>query len=168
MALLRLILTAVVLLAPDLAHGHRMGKVIPLLCEEGPVPVLACHVVAAYVGEQMGADIEPRQVTGDGSFEKYLEARESPWALKCVASGTVPSWGPVEVGPRFTVDGQEAIILMTRESRKDLKFSLLPLYLERIRDGLEEADWKAGLARVRAGEGVRKVALDMLRGKDLL
>jgi hypothetical protein len=35
--------------------------------------------------------------------------------------------------------------------------------MEKLASGLSPEAWEKGLARVRAGEGVRKVALDMLR-----
>jgi len=145
-----------------------MGRVIPLLHEDGDRSTLASHVFAAYVGEQMGAEIRPRLVNKGESVSELLKAREAPWVLKILGFKTRPLWDLVEVEPHFVVVDKDAVLFMTVESRKDLKFSLLPRYIEKILTGFDHKDWEAGLNRVKAGEGVRKVALDMLREADLI
>ena len=150
------------------AHGHYMGKTIPLLYEGGERADLASYVIASYIGEQMGAEIQPRPVLKGESVTQLLKIRKAPWVLRIQPTEARPYTGLVKVQPHFAVAGLDAVIYMTEESSKDLKFSLLSQYILKIRSGIDREDWETGLARVRAGEGVRKVALQMLREADLI
>ena len=53
-------------------------------------------------------------------------------------------------------------------AKKKLEFSLVQRYLEKLSTGLDPDLWANAIKRVETGDGVKGVALDMLREADLL
>ncbi len=171
MALLGRLLLAAFLLVAAPSWAHQMGRSIPLLYGGGEGALLAAHVVAAYFTEQMGYEVRPRELGAHESARELLKSQEAPWIMELLPLKGSRVWDGIAMVPMdspFPLEGRIAVLSMTAEASRDLKFSLVPRYLEKLRSGLAPGDWEEGLARVRSGEGARKVALDMLRKRDLL
>lgn len=169
MAILRFVLIVGVLaMAPVSAQAHHMGRTIPIVHSGGQAAALAGHIIAAYFEEQMGRDTALLEKAGVQATLEQITDRQAPMAV-------------VPVVPREQIPGDIVIVLpgldtgegvftlaMGSEAKKDLQFSLVPRYMEKLSERLSLEAWKIGLERVKTGEGVRKVALDMLREGDLL
>lgn len=149
------------------AFAH-MGRSIAFLCPEGPLPELAAHVVAAYMGEQMGRDIEvSTRENPTGCLDSILD-RQAPMALIPEVGWSNKHKGLVRTGDFLPADGMVFILVMGEDAASNLQFSLVPRYLDRLSEGLTRLDLENGSTRVKKGEGPRKVALDLLREVDLL
>lgn len=168
MAVLRKLLIVVVFLNAVQAHGHHMGRTVPIgYSGEGAVHLVA-QVIASYFEEQMGRETE---LSAESSVEKCMQSildKKVPMAvLPVVPADRIPE-GVVVVLPGIDTGKEVVTLVMGGAARKRLEFSLIPMYLDRLSKGLTPSGWQKGLTRVEAGEGVRGVALDMLREADLL
>ncbi|MDF1535370.1 MAG: hypothetical protein P1S46_02575 [bacterium] len=168
MALLRFFLTAVFLAVTAVpAPGHHMGKSVPIAHSGGPVADLAGNVVAAYFEEQLGRDTELFTRSSVEECFRDITEKEAPMALvPVVPRDRIPD-GIVIVLPGIDTGQGVFTLAMGSDARGELQFSLVPRYMEKLGSGLSSEAWEKGLARVKAGEGARKVALDMLREGDL-
>lgn len=170
MALLRGFLVIVVCIAAAPVHGHHMGRTVPIGFSDSGFPHvhLAAQVIASYFEEQMGRNME---LSAEISMEKCLDsilAKEMPMAVVPLLPAEKMPDGVVVVIPGIDAGKGIITLVMGTEAKQNLQFSLVPKYMEKLADKLSTADWEKGLARVDSGEGVRKVALDMLRESDLL
>jgi len=159
---------AVLALLPAGTAGHSMGEAVPVAYIEGQDKGFAANVVAAYFGEQMGREI--RLIPGESGQEclEMLRSGMAPMAVLDQIPGSGSLKG-ISVAGQVPVAGRaSAVLVMGEDAGKQLQFSLVPMYMEKLKSVLAAEDWEKGLARIRRGEGVRKVALDMLRGKDLI
>jgi len=156
------------LLLPGGAMAH-MGPELPFLHPAGEEAALAASVVSSYLSEQMARDVVPREKSAGSDALAGVTGHEGPLALVRAAdwekgrSGELTSLGPPLAGP-----GGAFQLVAGREAAAQLSFSLLPQYASRLAEKMAGWDWAKALARVRAGEGRRKVALDLLRSADLL
>ncbi|MDF1525529.1 MAG: hypothetical protein RRA15_12440 [bacterium] len=161
-------LAAAVCLVAVPSYGHYMGKVVPIGHTGERSVHLAAQVIASYFEEQMGRETE---LVETGSPTRCIESvrdREFPMAVvPDTAPGVLPE-GVLKLEGKFGPPGLTAIFIIGSDARKKLEFSLVERYLDSLSKGLEPVDWEKALARVEAGEGVRGVALDMLREADLL
>jgi hypothetical protein len=165
---LRYVLLSAAILIAAPAQGHYMGKVVPI-GYAGNRPVhLAAQVIASYFEEQMGRDTK---LVETGSRTRCIESvrdREFPMAVvPDTAEGVLPE-GVLKLEGMFGAPGLRVIFIIGSDAREKLEFSLVQRYLDSLSKGLEPADWEKALARVEAGEGVRGVALEMLREADLI
>ncbi len=151
--------------ATALAH---MGRSVAFLCPEGPVPELAAHIVAAYMGEQMGRDLKVSTRENPARCLGSILDRQAPMALIPEAGWSDKYKGLVRVGDFLTADGTVFVLVMGEDAASNLQFSLVPRYLVRLSEGLARWDLEDASKRVRNGEAPRKVALDVLREADLL
>jgi hypothetical protein len=169
MALLRLFLILGILaVVPVSAHAHHMGRTIPIVHSGGQAAALAGHIVAAYFEEQMGRDTALSEKAGVQATLEQITGRQAPMAVVPVISREQTPGDIVIVLPGLDTGEGVFNLAMGSEAKKDLQFSLVPQYMEKLSKELSPEAWKKGLERVKAGEGVRKVALDMLREGDLL
>jgi len=168
LALLRSFLLAAVWLMAIPAHGHYGGRPVPIgHTGEGSVH-LAAQVIASYFEEQMGRVTKLVEKGSPAECIQSVRDREFPMAVVAyVAAGGLPE-GVLKLDGTLGVPGQSVFFVMGSDARRKLEFSLVPGYLERLSKKLAPADWEKALARVEAGEGVRGVALEMLRRADLL
>jgi hypothetical protein len=145
-----------------------MGEAVPIAYIEGPEAQFAAYVIAAYFGEQMGR--ETRLVPGATVTVclDMLRSGRSPMAVLDMLPENHDLAGLTVVDPVLPVGGKTGMLVMGEEASKQLQFSLVPMYMEKLENRLSFRDWETGLARVRFGEGARKVALEMLREKDLI
>ena len=158
---------AVLALLPNSASGHRMGEAVPIAFVEGSETGFAASVIAVYFSEQMGKEIG--LVPGKSS-QKCLDMVRTGIAPMAVLD-RMPAHtirDVVVVEPVLAKGGEAAVLVMGERAVRQLQFSLVPRYMEKLGNVLDAADWELGLARVRAGEGIRKAAIDMLRDKDLI
>ncbi len=172
MALLRvfpvyLLLAAVWLMAVP-AHGHYMGRSVPIgYTGEGSVH-LAAQVIASYFEEQMGRGTELSiESSVEECFQTIIE-KEAPMAVVSLGVDDVVPGGIVRITPGLNTGKVTITLVMGTGARRNLQYSLVPKYMEKLSKRLAQADWEKALERVEAGEGVRGVALDMLRKADLL
>lgn len=168
MAFLRTFLAAAVVLAACSVQAHHMGRVIPVgYSGQGAIP-LAAHVIASYFEEQMGREME---LSAENSIEKCIGSiieKRAPMAVVPLQKAEDLPEAVVVVLPEINAGQGIITLIMGREAKKDLQFSLVPKYMEKLAEKLSPADWERGMARIDSGEGIRKVALDMLREGDLL
>jgi hypothetical protein len=168
-ALLRLFLTVGVLaVVPVSAHAHHMGRTIPIVHSGGQAAALAGHIVAAYFEEQMGRDTALSEKAGVQATLEQITGRQSPMAVVPVVPREQTPGDIVIILPGLDTGQGVLTLVMGREAKKDLQFSLVPRYMEKLSEKLSVEAWAKGLERVKTGEGVRKVALDMLRESDLI
>ena len=162
-----LLLAAVCLMAAP-AHGHYMGRPVPIgYTGEGSVH-LAAQVVASYFEEQMGRKTELSiESSVEECFQTIIE-KEAPMAVVPLGSDDVIPGGIVGITPALKAGKVTITLVMGAGARRDLQYSLVPKYMEKLSKRLVPADWEKALARVEAGEGVKGVALEMLRRADLL
>jgi hypothetical protein len=121
-------------------------------------------VVAAYFGEQMGRNTLLVATDGCDGSVSALEAKEAPMAVvNC--NWSEPPDGMAFKGPALALAGIK--LVMAGHAVGDLNFSLVGKYMEKLAT-ISGGEWEAAMARVEKGEGVRKVALDLLRERDLL
>ena len=76
--------------------------------------------------------------------------------------------GIVGITPALKAGKVTITLVMGADARKNLQYSLVPKYMEKLNQLIEPEAWLRALDRVKNGEGVRKVALDMLREADLI
>jgi hypothetical protein len=149
------------------AHGH-MGRSLPIgYTGEGSVH-LAAQVIASYFEEQMGRETK---LVEAGSLAKCLQSvrdREFPMAVVNYAEARELPDGVIKLEVTLGAPGRSVVFVIGSDARKKLEFSLVPGYLNRLSRSLAPTDWEKALTRVEAGEGVRGVALEMLRERDLL
>lgn len=168
MAVLRVVCAFFLLLMMSTSsHAHHMGRTIPIVHSPGQAALLAGNIVAAYFEEQMGRNMELSPKSSVAGCVAAVMARESPMAIGPVMSKEEIPDGLVVVLPGLDTGQGVFTLAMGREAKKDLQFSLVPRYMEKLSEKLSVETWAKGLERVKAGEGVRKVALDMLRENDL-
>lgn len=159
----RLIISVGILTVTAVPSPAHMGKTVPIVHAGGPAAALAGNVVAAYFGEQMGRETSLFVKSDVWECLQTIVDKEGPMAvIPVVPREEIPD-GVVIVLPG--IDTGEAVftLVMGSDAKGELQFSLVPRYMEKLASKLSPAAWEKGLARVRAGEGVRKVALDMLR-----
>ena len=168
MAVLRTGLLLLLLLSGASSAVAHMGRSIAFLCPEGRLPELTAHIVAAYMGEQMGRDMDVSTRENPARCLSSILDREAPMALIPESDWNSGSEGLVEVG-YFRPDGGAAFVLvMGEEAAANLQFSLVPRYLAKLSEGVNRRDLEDGSIKVGGGEGPRKVALDLLREADLI
>lgn len=150
------------------AHGHHMGRPVPVGYTGTGNAHLAAQVIASYFEEQMGLETE---LSGRSSVQECLEMildKKTPMAVVPeIQQDRIPD-GVVLVLPALNTGSRVYTLVMGREARENLQFSLVQRYMELLSSRLSYDEWKKGIIRVNSGEGVRKVALDMLREADLL
>ena len=166
--LLQYLLPAAVCLVAVPSYGHYMGKVVPIGHTGERSVHLAAQVIASYFEDQMGRDTK---LVETGSPTRCIESvrdREFPMAVvPDTAAGGLPE-GVLKLEGMFGASGQRVILIIGSDAREKLEFSLVHRYLNSLSKGFEPTDWEKALERVEAGEGIRGVALDMLREKDLI
>jgi len=165
---LQYLLLAAVWLAAVPAHGHYMGRSVPIGYTGERSVHLVAQVVASYFEEQMGRETK---LVKAGSLAQCLQSvrdREFPMAVVPNAAERELPEGVVELDGLSGVPGRGVVFIIGSDARAKLEFSLVPGYLSKLSRSLMPADWEKALERVEAGEGVRGVALDMLRERDLL
>ena len=163
-------LLALFLLMAVPAHGHKMGRPVPIGYSGGDLPQahLAAQVVASYFAEQMGRETVLVEMGDVEELFEQIVTRKTPMAVvPFVPADEVPE-GVVYVFRGFDTGVGIFDLVMGREAREDLQFSLVPRYMELLSSRLTYDAWEKGIIRVSGGEGVRKVALEMLREADLL
>lgn len=147
-----------------------MGRAVPIMHSSGETIQghLAAQVVASYFEEQMGREME---LLGKSSVEECLGLildKKAPMALVPeMPMDRIPA-GVVVVLPGLNTGDGIFTLVMGSDAGQDLQFSLVPRYMERLSSGLSYDAWTKGIVRINGGEGVRKVALDMLREANLL
>lgn len=156
------------LLAAVPVHGHSMGRTIPIGHSGKGAFSLAANVVASYFEEQMGRDTTLVEKQSAGQCIASLREREFPMAVLPEGAAEELPEDLVVLEKRLGPPDFEAVLVMGAEARKRLEFSLVPNYLDTLARRLAPSHWKRALERVGKGEGVRGVALDMLREADLL
>ena len=168
MAVLRVGMLVLLLLTSASTVFAHMGRSIVFLSPEGHPFEFAAHVVAAYIGEQMGRDMDVS--TREDSVEclDSILGREAPMALIPEADWTSGSGVLVRVGDFRPAGGTIFVLVMGEEAAANLQFSLVSRYLTKLSEGMSQRYLEDGLTRVRSGEGPRKVALDLLREADLI
>lgn len=145
-----------------------MGEAVPIAFAGEGDERFAAIVIAEYFGQQMGREVS---LVPGGSNEECLDMLRSGVAPMAVLDGRPDGSilkGAVVIDPVLVVDGQVRVLVMGEAAVRQLQLSLVPMYMEKLKSVLTDADWENGLARVRSGEGIRKAAIDMLRGKDLI
>ncbi len=161
------------LLLPAAGRAH-MGPSFPLAHGGGEEAALMAQVVASYISEQMGREVKLLQAGAGGDDGEALAAverrvaplavvSEAAWGERRAAFPSLTGSGPALPGP-----GGLFRLVAGREAAAQLSFSLLPDYAARLARATAGWDWAKALGRVRAGEGRRKVALDLLRAADLI
>ena len=165
---LQYLLVTALWLAAVPAHGHRMGRSVPIGYTGGGSVHLAAQVIASYFEEQMGRETRLVETASLARCLQSVREREFPMAVvPSSAAGELPE-GVIELEGVTGAPGRRAVFVMGSDARKKLEFSLVQEYLNRLSKSLAPADWARALERVEAGEGVRGVALEMLREKDLI
>jgi hypothetical protein len=159
----RLIISVGILTVTAVPSPAHMGKTVPIVHAGGPAAALVGNVVAAYFEEQMGRGTVLTEKTGVPEALGQVIAREAPMAVTPVVPREEIPDGVVIVLPGIDTGEGVFTLAMGSDAREELQFSLVPRYMEKLASGLSPEAWEKGLARVRGGEGVRKVALDMLR-----
>ena len=147
-----------------------MGKAVPILHSSGDTIQgrLAAQVVASYFEEQMGRETV---LSGKSSAQECLGLILDKKAPMAVVPEIEQDWIPVGVVvvlPGLNTGGGIFTLVMGSDARQDLQFSLVPRYMELLSSRLSRDAWAKGIVRINSGEGVRKVALDMLREADLI
>ena len=168
MALLRSLLLAAVWLIAVPAHGHYMGRSVPIGYTGNGSVHLAAQVIASYFEEQMGRETKLVETGSSAECIQSVREREFPMAVVPEAAAWDLPEGVAKLEGIFGVPGQTVVFVIGSDARKKLEFSLIPIYLDKLSTMLAPADWEKALARVEAGEGIRGVALDMLRERDLI
>ena len=165
---LRFLLPATLCLVAVPAHGHYMGRTVPIgYAGNGPVHLVA-QVIACYFEEQMGRETRLVEADSPAQCIQSVSDREFPMAVVPDAvKGDLPE-GVLKLEGMVGVPDLKVIFIIGSDAREKLEFSLVQRYLDSLSKGFELADWEKALARVEAGEGIRGVALDMLREADLL
>ncbi len=166
--LLRYLLPAAVCLVAVPSYGHYMGKVVPIGHTGERSVHLAAQVIASYFEEQMGRETRLVETGSSSQCIQSVSDREFPMAVVADAAKGVLPEGVLKLEGMFGAPGLRVIFIIGSDAREKLEFSLVQRYLDSLSKGLESADWEKALARVEAGEGIRGVALDMLREADLL
>jgi hypothetical protein len=165
---LRYLLSATVCLVAVPSYGHYMGKVVPIGHTGERSVHLAAQVIASYFEEQMGRDTKLVETGSPSQCIQSVSDREFPMAVVSdAAMGVLPD-GVLKLEGMLGASGQRVIFIIGSDAREKLEFSLVHQYLNSLSKGFEPIDWEKALARVEAGEGIRGVALDMLREADLL
>ena len=165
---LRYLLLALVWLMAVPAHGHYGGRYVPIgYTGEGSVH-LAAQVIASYFEEQMGRETKLVETGSPAECIQSVRDRDFPMAVVPDAAAVDLPEGVVKFEGMFGVPGQTVVFVIGSDARKKLEFSLIPIYLDKLSKRLTPADWEKALARVEAGEGIRGVALEMLRERDLI
>ena len=165
---LRYLLPAVVCLVAVPAHGHYMGKAVPIGFTGEKSVHLAAQVIASFFEEQMGRETK-LVVTGSSSqCIQSVRDREFPMAVVPEAAEGVLPEGVLKLEGTLGAPGLRVIFIIGSDAREKLEFSLVQRYLDSLSEGFKPADWEKALARVQAGEGIKSVALDMLREADLI
>ena len=175
MALLRIslaiaVITSVVLITvPVSSFAHSMGRSIPIAVDsELPTAALAGNIVAAYFEEQMGREMVLLEKTAVQEILQQIIEHQAPMAVVPVLPREQIPESVVIVLPGLDTGEGIFTLAMGIDARKELQFSLVPQYMEKLSEKLTHDTWKKGIDRVKAGEGIRKVALDMLREGDLI
>ncbi len=168
MAILRSLLLALVWLIAVPAHGHYGGRYVPIgYTGEGSVH-LAAQVIASYFEEQMGRETKLVETGSPAECIQSVRDRDFPMAVVPDAAAVDLPEGVVKLEGTLGASGRKIVFVMGSDARKKLEFSLVQGYLDRLSKRLVPADWENALARVEAGEGIRGVALEMLRERDLI
>ena len=170
MALLRGFLVIVVCIAAAPASGHHMGRTVPIGFSDSGFPHvhLTAQVIASYFEEQMGRDTKLVLFRSISEGIDGIRDREYPMAVLAANAVLDLPEGVIRLEGEFGVPGGTAVLIIGRDAKEKLEFSLVQRYLDKLSEKLSTADWKSSMARVEAGEGIRGVALDMLREADLL
>lgn len=165
---LQYFLLAAVWLVVAPAHGHYGGRSVPIgYTGEGSVH-LAAQVIAAYFEEQMGREMKLVETDSPVECLQSVRDREFPMAVVPVAAAVDLPDSVVKLEGILGTPGRTVVFVMGSDAGKNLEFSLIPMYLDKLSKRLAPADWEKALVRVKAGEGVKGVALSMLRKADLI
>jgi len=167
-AFLRIGLLLLLMFSGASTVAAHMGRTIAFLAPEGHLPELAGYVVASYIGEQMGRDMDvSTRETSARCLDSILH-REAPMALIPETDWNDGNTALVRAGDFRPVGGVVFVLVMGEEAAGNLQFSLVDRYLAKLSEGLNRQELEDGSERVRDGEGPRKVALDLLREADLI
>jgi hypothetical protein len=145
-----------------------MGRSVPIGFTGERSVHLAAQVIASYFEEMMGRETELVETVSPARCLQSVRDREFPMAVVPSAAARELPEGVIELEGMVGAPGRRVVFLMGSDARKKLEFSLVPEHLNRLSRGLAPADWEKALKRVEAGEGVRGVALEMLREADLI
>ena len=165
---LRYMLAAAVCLVAVPSYGHYMGKVVPIGHTGERSVHLAAQVIASYFEEQMGRETE---LSVESSVEECIQTiikKEAPMAVVSLGVDEGVPDGIVRITPGLNAGNVTITLIMGAGAQRDLQYSLVPKYMENLNRLIEQEAWIKALNLVKNGEGVRKVALDMLREADLL
>lgn len=167
MAILRIFLLACVCLPATPALGHHMGRPVPIGYAGEGTSGLQVHVLASYFEEQMGRETRFVETDSPDQCMRSILNREFPMAvLPADTTGDLPE-GIIRSRGFFGPPGREFVLIMGSEASNKLEFSLVPIYLEKLSE-IDPSHWAWAIERVEAGEGIRGVALKMLRKADLI
>jgi len=164
------ILLVFFMLLPVSVQGHNMGKPVPIGYTGSDLPQahLAAQVVACYFGEQLGREVELVRSDSLARCVEWVRNREFPMAVVPAGAAEDLPEGVRMLGGVLGAPGRSFVLVMGSDARQKLEFSLVQRYMDTLSGRLGPADWEKADERVQAGEGVRGVALDMLREKDLI
>ncbi len=161
-----IMVTAILAVGTQGAVAHS-GKVIPLCTRQSASGTLVAHLVSAFIGEQMGRDVKVIVVAGTRGC--YAEMEEGNAPISVIASeGYEKSDSVKKIGLDLETPIGSYCILMGSKAVRQLAFSLVPMYLERLSKTVGSLPLAEALERVRAGRGPRRVALKVLREADLI
>jgi len=164
----KFLLSLAVLLVAIPAHGHYGGRIVPIgYTGEGSVH-LAAQVIASYFEEQMGREMELSVESTVEECFQTINRKKAPMAVVPLGNDDVVPGGIVGITPALKAGKVAITLVMGADARKNLQYSLVPKYMENLNQLIEPEAWLRALDRVKNGEGVRKVALDMLREADLI
>lgn len=165
---LRYLLLAAACLMAAPAHGHYMGRSVPIgYTGEGSVH-LAAQVIASYFEEQMGRETELFIKSSVEECFQTIIGRKAPMAVVSLGTDYGVPGGIVVITPGLNAGKVTVTLVMGAGARQDLQYSLVPKYMENLNRLIDQGAWLKALDRVENGEGIKKVALDMLREADLL
>jgi hypothetical protein len=151
-------------------QAHPMGRSVPVAYTGSDIPQarLAAQVIASYFEEQMGRRVDLVEAAGITELFEQVLMRKAPMAVVPVLPAAEAPEGVVYVHPGLDTGAGIFDLVIGADAMKELQFSLVPRYMELLSSGLDHDAWVKGIVMVNSGEGVRKVALEMLRAADLI
>ncbi len=166
--LLRCLLVAAVWLMAVPAHGHYAGRSVPIGYTGEGSGHMAAPVVASYFTKRIGPGTKLVERGSPAECLQSIRDRKFPMAVVPDAAAWDLPEGVDKLESMLGAPGRTVVFVIGSDARKKLEFSLIPIYLDKLSKMLAPADWEKALARVEAGEGIRGVALEMLREADLI
>lgn len=150
------------------AQGHHMGRSVPIgYAGEGSIHLVA-QVIASYFEEQMGRETKLIKAGSAAEGLQLLRNREFPMVVLPTAAADDLPEGILRLDGIFGKPGRTVVLVIGADAKEKLEFSLVQRYLDKLSKSFTPADWEKATELVEKGEGIRGVALDMLREADLI